>query len=185
MIYLLNGPPRSGKDSAAKFIRDHFGIHQCAHVKLAGVLKRRTHALYGLVDLHGHPLRADFFEDVKEEPREEFGGLTPRAAYIAVHRYLSDHHGTDVLGRLLIARSEVWRDRRANYVVSDVGSREQCQPILDTFGPENVVLIRLRRDGCEWDNRRRVEIPEALVSYEVDNNGTLEELKETILRCLE
>lgn len=97
-VFLINGPPRVGKDTVGNILREQ---HQASVWKFAIPLKERTHALYGLVDLEGLPLPHDHFEDRKDEPLEEFMGLSPRQAYIEVsERHFKRLHGADVFGRL-------------------------------------------------------------------------------------
>src|SRR5690349_14966217 len=87
-LLLVNGPPRSGKDTVGAILREFFpgSIYE---TKMAKALKERTHALYNLLDPEtGRALRHDAFELVKDQPRDEFRGLTPRRAYIAVSEML-------------------------------------------------------------------------------------------------
>lgn len=174
MLYLLNGPPRSGKDTVAQTLREMLP-GQSRHVKLSQELKQRTHAMYGLAD---RP--AQYFEDVKDQPHEEFLGLTPRQAYIEAHeRYWKPVHGEAILGELLAQRIKA-SGLDPHYIVSDAGDRPQTLPLLRQVGAENTVLIRIERDGCEWDNRRWFDLPEALATLTIPNNGTLAELRECI-----
>jgi len=171
-LFLLNGPPRSGKDTAATLLGHLTGEGTMSHWKLSTSLKERTHALYGLVGLDGRPLPAGFFEATKDETSERFLGLTPRQAYINVHElYLKPVHGPRILGTLLVA---AWhRSPFANsehVVVSDAGDDEQCQPLVDLMGVENTVIIHLSRPGTKWDNRRTFTIP-GVRTVEVRNEG--------------
>lgn len=171
-LFLLNGPPRSGKDTAARLLGQLLGEGTTTHAKLAKVLKERTHALYGLIGADGRPWDAGSFEARKEEPREEFLGLTPRQAYINVHElYLKPMHGPRILGDLLIRdleRSGSWTPHLA---VSDAGDDQQCLPLVERFGAENTVLVHLDRIGCQWDNRRRFVLP-GIRTIQVDNPGS-------------
>lgn len=161
-LYLLNGPPRSGKDTAAGLLAALAGREATAHFKLATALKERTHAMYGLVHpVSGRPFEAGHYEAVKDEPSADFLGLTPRRAYIEAHeRYWKPVHGPRILGELLVAAIERSPFGNAeNLVVSDAGDDEQCMPLVELCGPENTVIIHLSRPGTQWDNRRPFTIP--------------------------
>ena len=75
LLVLISGPPRSGKNRLGN---DLSGILDADHFALSDALKRMTHAHYGL----DPELDVFHFEDRKDAPAKEFGGLTPRAAYI-------------------------------------------------------------------------------------------------------
>lgn len=185
MLFLLNGPPRSGKDELARILGRILGPETIGHYKLSKQLKLRTHAMYGLRKVSGAVLDADHFESVKDEPRAEFLGLTPRQAYIDAHeRYWKPVHGERILGEFLAREIQASPFDFQHAVVSDAGDREQCLPLLDLYGGPNTILIRLRRDGCTWDNRREFELPEAQVMFTLENNGTLEGLEQVLRQCL-
>lgn len=177
-LYLLNGPPRSGKDTVAHIMTED--LFRGRHLKLAAELKERTHGAYRLLRHDGKPFDHDAYEAQKDVPREAFMGMTPRAAYIAFHEwYLKPMHGPAVLGRLLIEREMRLAIRSERYpwtsgvtVVSDAGDAVQCQPLLLAWGPSNVTLVHLSRPGCEWtDNRVSFDLP-GVETVELKNNGS-------------
>ena len=108
-ILLLNGPPRSGKDTIAEYLEGH-GWH---HGKFSKVLKERTHALYGMIDCP-----YDAFENVKDENLSVFFGITPREAYINTSEMLMKPvHGDDIWVRIFI--QELEKVKKDYIVVSD------------------------------------------------------------------
>lgn len=189
MLYLINGPPRSGKDAVARMIHELVGA---AHWKLAAELKERTHALYRLMG-NGRPRHWSAYERTKDNVSGDFDGVTPRAAYIAVHEgVLKPLHGPTVLGHLLVdrhrrgceGRKPAWLDPEKNVVVSDAGDVPQCLPLISRFTPERTVLVRLTRAGCDWDNRKRIESLACRAAIDLDNDGTIAELSEKLRRAL-
>lgn len=180
-LYLINGPPRSGKDTVASMLTGD--LFRGRHLKLAAELKERTHAAYRLFRHDGQPFDHDAYEETKDQRREvAFLGLTPREAYIAFHeRYLKPVHGPDILGRLLIEREQrlcgrhkllPWAPDASACAVSDAGDAAQCVPLIEAWGRENVTLIHLTRPGCEWtDNRVRFELLD-VETVELNNNGS-------------
>ena len=106
-IIFLNGPPRSGKDYAGNFLKDE--MPHAFVAKFAAILKERVHTIYGLECELGLVRPHDFFEDYKDEPLDEFEGLTPRAAYIGFsERYIKPMHGDKQFG--------IWLARMAKLI---------------------------------------------------------------------
>lgn len=162
-IILLNGPPRSGKDTAGNHIMDRFGATRAS---FADELKTRTHGLYGIRGVS--PLH---FEDVKDQPLPEFLGLTPRQAYINTSELLlKQAHGKDVMGRLLLQNALVCPGL---YVAPDSGFVEEAHPIIEALGHENALLIRVHatKRGCTFTGDSRNFIGLARVkTYDVHND---------------
>lgn len=157
-IFLLNGPPGSGKDFAAAILGER-------QFKMAGALKRMTHAAMGLRYGGGDPYSAAYFEAHKDVPRSEFGGATPRDAYIQMSEgFVKPLLGEDYLGRVLAKEIgdavKLRYDLRPEaapprYAVSDCGFREEALALVDAFGPQALTLVRLAREGCSFDNDSR------------------------------
>lgn len=161
-IILINGPPRSGKDTAGEIIHGILNTrkgpdHITPHLdKFAELVKERAHGLYGLVDQDG-PLFASYFEDVKDQPRSEFLGLTPRQAYIAVSEtYYKPTHGENIFGRLMLERIRSFHKGRCGVVIlTDSGFAPEAQVLIDEYGAGNVFLIRLHRPGFDFEGDSR------------------------------
>ncbi len=170
-IIFLNGPPGSGKDFAGRAILSLCPQAQTA--KFASVLKERTHGLYGIYR-DGQPVPHDWFEDRKDEPAEEFMGLTPRQAYIAVsEEYMKPKHGAAVFGSLLV---QELRSRNAPLVaITDSGFVQEAREIVEHFGAEHCRLVRVRRKECSFqhDSRGYIDLSTLGVPpIEVVNDGT-------------
>lgn len=171
-IIFLNGPPRSGKDTLAKHIVDTApGFKQ---VSFAAVLKRKTHALYGLDPSLPH----DAFEATKDMPNEAFLGLSPRQAYINVSEQLmKPTHGQDIFGQFMLKDMMAELGTVKGYVISDSGFESEALPLLRTFGANRCMLIRIvaRKRGCSFKNDSRSYIELPCQSYALQNEGTEEE----------
>lgn len=166
-IVILNGPPRSGKDSIANNLKGFLAI------KFAGVLKKMTHAFYGMSDIP-----SDNFEEVKDLPSKAFYGLTPREAYIAVsEQYIKPVHGLSFFGYRLVER--IKRTGHSHYVISDSGFYEETIPLIKEFGINNIYLFHLTRPGFGFDNDSRIYLdPLELglkVMPELVNDSTMED----------
>lgn len=147
-VILFNGPPRSGKDTAADTAVELLG-RRALKMKFADAVKAGTHVSYGISDV-----RPDYFELVKDEPCEDFFGLTPRQAYIHhSETYMKPLHGQDVFGRIMVKRMQSMPAEIA--VVSDSGFIAEAKPVIDLVGAENVFLVRIHRVGCDFRNDSR------------------------------
>jgi len=183
-LILLNGPPRSGKDFAG--LKLQLGSPNVKLFKMSKELKERCHAAYLLFGTDGRPLRHDWFESVKDEPREEFEGLTPREAYIAFsENWLKPTHGTGKLGEWLAEDILHWKTILGDFtaVVTDCGFLHEVVPLVGEFGAENILLIRLHRVGYtfEGDSRSHIDLSHMGVPcMDIDNTG--EEFAENICK---
>lgn len=149
-IVLLNGPPRSGKDTAARILHQRKGFYV---TKFAKYLKERTHLLYG----HNYP--HDYFEDFKDEPLDIFFGLTPRQAYINVSElYFKRVHGQYFFGERVV--EDLKRKMPKCVAISDCGFLDEIVPVVQAFGSENIMLIRFSSEGCSYkhDSRSPVDL---------------------------
>lgn len=160
---LLNGPPRAGKDTAAQAIAAAWPMARID--RFAGPLKIATHTLFGLAP------DADAYENVKGLPCQEFGGLTPRAAYIKMsEEAIKPAFGSDFFGRLLARRmaGEILT------VVPDSGFEGEARPVLNLLGARNVLLLRIHRRGFDFrqDSRSYIELP-GVATLDLTNNSTV------------
>lgn len=179
-ILLVNGPPRSGKDTVANYLAAHYGFR---HVKFAGALKRATHALVQELNGSNEPLLSDAFEWAKDEPNTAFFGSTPRETYIAVSEWLcKELWGDRIFGTVLakqIARLALRGEKR--FVVSDSGFVEEARELVEWFGHDRIKLIRMHRDGCDFskDSRGHVSLPD-VEELDLHNNGAVDDLHDAL-----
>ena len=152
-IVLLNGPPRSGKDTAALALRSYLGA---TIYKFADPLKSALHALFGL-----HNSDPSCFESVKAQHLPELFGWTPREAYIALsEKGVKPVFGPSHFGNVLTCRLVF--DRTSKLVaVPDSGFVIEALPLLDQFGANNILLLQLTRSDCsfEGDSRGYIQLP--------------------------
>lgn len=166
-IVFFNGPPRSGKDTLAKALAIMAPAYRV--VKFAKILKERTHALYGLVDLPH-----DFFESTKDIPQAAFMGLSPRQAYINVsERCMKPVHGDEVFGRLLLGEIS-FTEKGRGFLISDSGFAPEAMPIINHYGAENCLLVRIHAEdrGCSFSNDSRGYIELPVETIDLQNNST-------------
>ncbi len=156
LLVLISGPPRSGKNRLGN---DLSGILDADHFALSDALKRMTHAHYGL----DPELDVFHFEDRKDAPAKEFGGLTPRAAYIHFSEsILKPKHGDDHLGALAKRRIAANRDERRITLLSGIGFEEEAKAVVDVVGADRTLHVELEYpDGSPLsisDSRRPLDL---------------------------
>jgi hypothetical protein len=158
MIFLLNGPPRSGKDTAGRFIM--FMLQDAYYYKMSRPLKRAVQAIYGFNDQVFRLL-----EDSKDEKTNFLYGITYRQAQIAVFAGLELRHNSRILSDIAID-AITHGVIHSHTVITDCGMTPEAQHLVDHFGKKKVCLIKLERPGCDFEHDIR--------EY-VDINCTLQE----------
>jgi len=138
---LLNGPPRAGKDTAVEALAPALG--QIAEVfKFTRPVKDLTHREAGIDCAH------DAYEELKDVPLPEFGGRTPRQAYIDTSRALKDREGEDAVARLFV---KAIQESGASVILNpDCGDDMEALCVAEAFSPENVFVIRIHREGHDF-----------------------------------
>lgn len=172
-VIFINGPPRSGKDTLALTLL--YRLRGLQVVKFARHIKRAAHFAHGLYNLVDEP---EHFDAVKDQPRGEFFGATPRRAYIEFsENYMKPLHGKDVFGKIL-AREMDQLVRRVlgltGFAISDSGFADEAAPVIRRFGAENCLLLRIHAEerGCsfEGDSRSYIDLP-GVRTHDIENNG--------------
>lgn len=169
-IVLLNGPPNSGKDVIASHIVETM---DGKHVEFKESLFKLVKMLYGISDERFEEL---YSRELKEVPMAELGGISIRDAMIHVSEdVVKPNFGNDYFGRAL---SSSIRQGAVN-VISDGGFEEEVVPLTMKYGKDNILVIKLYRDGCTFDGDSRDYLPWNFgLNYhltQLHNNGTLED----------
>lgn len=169
-VIVLNGPPRSGKDSIALQISNVFDVLK---LPLARALKERTHGLFGHSELPW-----DYFEDCKDTPHAFFHNMTPRQAYIWVSEevmkpkfgltYWAEQWYLEAR-RFLEPRSDGTYEYDA-IVVPDGGFDYEVQWLVDQlFG--RIAIYRVYRDGCTFEGDSRSYLYDIFHSHYAERSG--------------
>lgn len=167
-IILLNGPPSSGKDTAAKHIRQLYNvsrevkeIHQhCILDRMSMPIKRAFAGTMGL------PITDDGivepWESRKEEIIPEFGCSYRQWQIDFSESFLKDYNAA-IFGELLAARVARRFDKNiANLIViPDCGFAIEIAVLYSKFNPDNILLIRPHRTNFTFagDSRSYVKAP--------------------------
>lgn len=177
-IYIINGPPRAGKDQLAKFIR--FTLHaleeDCEILKFAKPLDDMAKAILPehIVDDY------DSWRETKKDVVFNSQGATVRKVLIGV----SENLVKPLLGKTYFAEKAVDMIQNTrhidNVVFSDSGFQTEFDHFVDHMAPDHkVLLIRLERagKGFQGDSRNFISSRGKCSETTVQNNGSLSELK--------
>ncbi len=177
-IIILNGPPGCGKGEAQKHLAN---IHYAKSLSFKTPLINTTKALYGISD---RVWDSWYHPTLKEEPREELGGLSCREALIKVsEEIIKPAFGKDFFGKRVVKaiKDDGFRQSSA-YVIDDGGFDKEIIPLMEEFGRINLHLIEIYREGCSFENDSRNWLPRSLFSqtHVVYNNTSLSEFHNEI-----
>jgi hypothetical protein len=171
-IYILNGPPGSGKDTIAAEL---YG-ESCVSLEFKGHLHKIAILLSGMHE-------DDYFDlynqrELKEVPTEALLGFSPRGFLIHISEVMcKPHFGNNYFG--ISAAREVNEVLDVYSVIfSDGGFPDEVNVLSRIFGRDKVVVIHLYRDGCNFDNDSRDYILEKDTGIKprvLLNDGTIEE----------
>lgn len=184
-VVLFNGPPRCGKDTATDLSISILGHTKAGRYRFAEPLKDAVHSLFGMSNV-----LLEHFDSVKGDPQESLFGMTPRDAYIWMsEEVVKPKFGTDFFARIAVRRINhvfgkgPYGDFTA-VVISDCGFQSEIDLLSKEFGAENVLLVRLHRVGRTFagDSRSYIEHSN---SIDLENDGTMGELKERLTKILE
>jgi len=154
-VYILNGPPMSGKDTLAKILSKKHGM---THLEFKTPLYADTASFYGIDERLFTNLASNRNE--KDQPQEVLDNETPRQALIVTSENVvkitfgEDHYG------VLAAKKVLLSDSRS-FVFSDGGFIDEIKPFYKMMNSNGltVVLVRLHRENCNFkiDSRNYME----------------------------
>ncbi len=199
MLLLFNGPPGSGKDEACL----HFMKKGFKHLSFKEELFKETLKFFGVSK--GWFMKGYNDRSIKEKPVPELKvngvALSRRDAMIYVsEKYIKPKYGNDFFGRQL--STHIKDDM--NICISDGGFIEELHPVINTVGADNIAIVQLTRDGCDFssDSRRYfdgslveqfiigkpTDIPTSHVLtqkfpvriYRIHNNGSIDQFREIL-----
>lgn len=200
MIFIFNGPPGSGKDAAALFFKDlGFKHHSFKEELFKETIK------YFDVDstwfMEGYEDRS-----IKERKEHLLEGMSRREAMIFVsEEVIKPLHGKDYFGKRSADKLHIGAD----YCFSDGGFVEELLPVINKVGADEIILVQLTREGCDFssDSRRyfdgdlveqiiiekETEVSKTHIlaqrfpirTYRIHNNGTKAQFESALRRIYE
>lgn len=193
-IILLNGPPSSGKDTAARHIRQWYAknysfnadspewsaYNKCLLDRMSLPIKRAFAGTMGLPITEDGEVQP--WESQKEELIPEFG-VSYRQWQIDFSESFLKCYRQEIFGELLAARiSRRFSRNIANLiVVPDCGFDIEIKVLYKRFYPEDILLIRCHRPGFTFqgDSRSYVRAPKGC-AFAAGGGDTVEQHQQWI-----
>ena len=109
--------------------------------------------MFRILGADGRVARHNALERVKDVPHRALMGMTPREAYIWYsEEVMKPKFGKDVFGKMFVQDNA---DKRGPIFVSDSGFEEEAYAVVEHFGMNNVMLVRLHREGHDFSRDSR------------------------------
>lgn len=167
-VVILNGPPNSGKDAIAAYFKQFNGVHH----------KEFKKPIFDIALAVAQIGRDEFFKvyndrALKETPDPRLFNRSPRDHLIHTSETLiKPVYGTEYFGEVFASSL-----KEGLNISSDGGFIEELQPTIRKVGKENVLIIRLHRDGSNFDNDSRDYLYNTgCYEVDIDNDGSLGDL---------
>lgn len=183
-IIFFNGPPRVGKDTLVTGLLNKFPTAR--NIKFSTPLKSALPVFFGLTENQISKLEED-----KDTPRDYFLGKSWRTVQISLSEdWAKPVYGKRVFGN--ITKNIIENDSYSNiFLISDSGFQEEAGALIDHFGKENCLLIRLSREGTNFDNDSRsyweniFDIQEITIYNDKSIEAGIDKAQDVIIRWIE
>lgn len=161
-IVVFNGPPRSGKSTAARLL--------AAWLKNGGTNVITDSFAAPMKHFIATTLAAKYSEMPRDIPIAALNGDSVREFLIWLsEECIKPRYGEDFFGRTLLYRCLRYADNLPDYVVvDDCGFNTEFEAIA-----EDAVLIRVVRDGCSYEGDSRGYLTVKDPDYILMNNKSL------------
>lgn len=180
-LILLNGPPRSGKDTLGQGLIEHLTKqgYYAFHEKFSAPLKT------SFAGMMKRPMFKDFivgyWEDRKEHIVPGLGVSFRKWQQDMSERFMKPCYGQDIFGRLLHQRlidKGVFdtNEKPAVAVITDCGFQVEVDYLLQHLTKADIIVFQIHRAGCTFEGDTR----ELVTNHKgetigIVNNGTIEE----------
>jgi hypothetical protein len=147
-IVFFNGPPRVGKDTLVMGLLSR--LPTVINMKFSNPLKTSLPVFFGLTQN-----QIDGLEQNKDIPKDYFLDKSWREVQISLSEdWAKPLFGKRVFGN--ITKNIIENENDANiFLISDSGFQEEAAALVEHFGKENCLLIRLKRKDTNFDNDSR------------------------------
>ncbi len=176
-IIWLNGPPKSGKDTCANYIRDKLGANYCLHIKLADPIDKALRGLFSHID---EETWIELRESKKDVRVDILMHKSLRDSFISFSEdWAKKFYSPEVFGLLAGERIQLAIRQNKNIhtvVFSDSGFREELLAVKRTINNARHFLIRIHRDGYSYTNDSRSYISNVCETELDIQNTSLQEL---------
>jgi hypothetical protein len=176
-LILFNGPRKSGKDTASLYCETAFKAH---HFKMSGPIKAAIKAMFSF-----HDQEVEYLESIKVESTF----LLFSKSYVEAQISFSETWAKQLFGKYIFGDLAARHIRAAMredptqqlYVCSDSGFETEALPVIDLFGRQNTLLVKIHREGKTFagDSRSYIEL-DGVKTVSLTNNGTTEEYHQSV-----
>lgn len=189
-VVFVNGPPRSGKDTFAAYLKSWFMANKTAQhyemppidMKFAEPIKSSVATTF---NLSAQQRQLDFETDRKDQPSPRFYGRTPREVLISFsEHWLKPQFGNNIFGRLALHRMQAKATSfpESVFIFSDSGFQSEFDIIYDAFvacANSAIYGVHMYRTGCTFENDSRSYIDfRGATRFTIQNDGTTEHLRQ-------
>ena len=179
-VVILNGPPSSGKDVIAALIANKGLFREASfQMQVKETLFEQALALSQINQEEWFGRYND--RDLKEQPWDRLCGLSVREFMIKIsEEYVKPIFGKDFYGQKAGEKALGLITEGFNVAFSDGGFQEEFDQMKSIVGAENILLVRLHREGCTFAGDSRSHLSNPAFEMDLHNNGTLQDAVDKI-----
>ena len=180
-LILFNGPRHSGKDTAALHVAE---ILNAYHFKFSAPIKAAIKIAFNLSSQD-----VDYLESIKTQPTPILFGKSYVEAQISFsEEWAKPSFGQDVFGEWAVnairnVQAKAYIRKYDLFVSSDSGFACEAWPVIENlFGVENTLLVRVYRQGKNFDgdSRSYIELP-GVETVEIENNNSISDYHKRVI----
>lgn len=172
-VIFINGPRKSGKDTAVKFATYEFV--NIRHKKFAGSMKRALKEFFGISDALWKDLEHAESGPLKLTPLPDLFGMTWVEALIWFsEEVMKPKFGADVFGKLLAREMKQPTSARLT-MISDCGFVQEVGAVVAQFGAKNCHVFQLFRPDHSFHGDSRsyldaADLPRDVTWHQINNH---------------
>lgn len=186
-IIVFNGPPRSGKDTAARalFETPQLSNHFRVFDRMSMPIKRAFGAAVGApIDKWGN---VEPYESKKNEIIGMFGVSYRQWQIDFSERFMKPLYGEEIFANMFVARMQS-HPNNSIVLVPDCGFAIELTTLVKVFGTENIILWRIHKNETSYEgdsrsnlNPRRNGILDRNFWNTINRDGEEAEFKQEII----
>ena len=185
-VVLLNGPPKSGKDTIADALVQAVGPLWSVNYKLSSVLKATARAMFSLSNTQYNALERP--ENKDKKGYAVLSNKSWREVLISLSEdYIKPTYGEDVFGIAAAKALNTFSSSGYSHVfISDSGFKEEAETLVTMCPTCNFTLMRLHRADTNFSNDSRSYWfnNDLMHEYVVVNEGAVDQAVRDILSQL-
>lgn len=171
-IVFLQGPPRCGKDTIGAMLEHMLSAYEnvsAEQLKFATPINEWMMSTFGVDCNDGH--------DKEIGCIELFGRGRRETAIWYSEQVMKPRFGPEVFGEIMVNKLKSMR--RDFFIITDSGFKDEAIPVVEEFGPERCISIKVSREGRDFnsDSRSYWDM-DGVETIEFNNNyNNIEELR--------